>query len=208
MLRFWQGEVGLPFEEVLPTGGGNQQHRHALNGSVFKLNHARDPLPVEPPAGYHELLIARAGIASIRTLADPDGNAVSLVPPGFRGVTGMGITVRVASLEAARRYYGGALGFEQVEPDTFRCGDSLVLLEEEPGRPPAGAMRAMGYRYLTVQVRDADAEFAGIVSRGGTGASAPRTMGSVARFGFVRDPDGNWLEISQRASLTGALPQD
>src|SRR5690606_31534269 len=97
MLRFWQDTVGLPFEEVLPTGGGNQQHRHALNGSVFKLNHARDPLPVEPPAGYHELLIARAGIASVRTLADPDGNAVSLVPPGFRGVTGMGITVRVAS---------------------------------------------------------------------------------------------------------------
>ena len=37
MLAFWQQEVGLPFEELLPTGGGNQQHRHAMNGSVFKL---------------------------------------------------------------------------------------------------------------------------------------------------------------------------
>jgi hypothetical protein len=25
---------------------------------------------------------------------------------------------------------------------------------------------------------------------------------------MVRDPDGNWIEISQRASLTGALPPD
>jgi hypothetical protein len=25
---------------------------------------------------------------------------------------------------------------------------------------------------------------------------------------MVRDPDGNWIEISQRRSLTGALPPD
>src|SRR5688572_12899481 len=37
-LAFWQGEVGLELEEVLPLGGGNQQYRHAMNGSVFKLN--------------------------------------------------------------------------------------------------------------------------------------------------------------------------
>ena len=29
--------------------------------------------------------------------------------------------------------------------------------------------------------------------------------GDVARISFVRDPDGGWIEISQRASLTGAL---
>jgi lactoylglutathione lyase len=67
-------------------------------------------------------------------------------------------------------------------------------------------MRAPGYRYLTVQVWDCDEEFARAVEGGGTAGMAPRTMGEVARFGFVRDPDGNWLEISQRASLTGPLP--
>ena len=36
MLAFWQGEVGLVFEEELATGRGNVQHRHALNGGVFK----------------------------------------------------------------------------------------------------------------------------------------------------------------------------
>jgi hypothetical protein len=30
-------------------------------------------------------------------------------------------------------------------------------------------------------------------------------LGSTARISFVRDPDGNWIEISQRASLTGTL---
>ncbi len=30
----------------------------------------------------------------------------------------------------------------------------------------------------------------------------PRTIGQV-RYSFVRDPDGNWIELSERASLTG-----
>ena len=29
----------------------------------------------------------------------------------------------------------------------------------------------------------------------------------VARYGFVKDPDGNWIEISARASLTGVAPK-
>jgi lactoylglutathione lyase len=35
---------------------------------------------------------------------------------------------------------------------------------------------------------------------------APVSLGKVARISFVRDPDGNWIELSQRASLTGNLP--
>ena len=45
MLQFWGETVGLPYEELLKVGGGNHQHRHTLNGSVFKMNHLRDPLP-------------------------------------------------------------------------------------------------------------------------------------------------------------------
>ena len=49
MLEFWQQQVGLPFEEVLATGGGSQQHRHAFGGGVLKINHVRDLLAEAPP---------------------------------------------------------------------------------------------------------------------------------------------------------------
>ena len=34
---------------------------------------------------------------------------------------------------------------------------------------------------------------------------APVRLGDVAYISFVRDPDGNWIEISQRKSITGSL---
>ena len=54
---------------------------------------------------------------------------------------------------------------------------------------------------------DADEECAAIVRRGGRMAAPCRTLGQVARFGFVKDPDGNWIEMSARASLTGIVPR-
>jgi hypothetical protein len=37
----------------------------------------------------------------------------------------------------------------------------------------------------------------------GTVVRDPVSYAGVARFGFVTDPDGNWIEISARTSLTG-----
>ncbi len=208
MLDFWQNTVGLAFEEALPTGGGNMQHRHALTGGVLKINAVREPLEAAPSSGYRRLLIASPGLDAPRDLADPDGNAVRLVPAGHDGITAAAVEVAVASLEAARAYYAGALGMAEPEPGVFQCGETRLLLSEDPTTARTGPMRAPGYRYLTVQVWDADVEYTRIVEHGGDGAMPPRTMGDVARFGFVRDPDGNWLEISQRASLTGPLPRN
>ncbi len=206
MLRFWQGEAGLAFEEMLPTGGGNRQHRHSLNGAVLKLNHARDPLPEGNPSGYRELLIAREGVSEPRRLTDPDGNTVTLVPPGFRGISSAGVRLAVTSLAESLAYYVEALEWQQDGPAAVRCGETLLLLEEDPAAPPTGDMRGVGYRYLTVQVWDCDLEHRGVLARGGTEGRPPITLGTTARFSFVRDPNGNWLEISQRASLTGPLP--
>ena len=36
-------------------------------------------------------------------------------------------------------------------------------------------------------------------------ALAPVTLGTTARISMVRDPDGNWIELSQRASIVGSL---
>jgi len=63
--------------------------------------------------------------------------------------------------------------------------------------------RGPGYRYLTVQIRDCLKEYEGILARGGTSGGEPRVLGETVRYAFVCDPDGNHIEISQRASLTG-----
>jgi len=206
MLAFWQNEVGLPFEELLPMGRGLQQHRHGLNGSVLKINHAREPLGAEPACGYRELWIARPGLAAPKRLVDPDGNVVVLVPPGHEGVSAIGVALAVRDEAAFHDFYGRALGFEPAGPRAYRCGDSRLSFARDPNAVAAGRMTASGYRYITIQVFDVDAEHAGILARGGTEGAPPRTLGSVARISFVRDPDGNWIEISQRASLTGPLP--
>lgn len=110
MLRFWQDEVGLPFEEMLAVGGCIRQQRHAMNGSVFKLNDARDPLPNESAAGYRELLIARESLSEPRSLIDPDGNRVTLVPAGHKGVTGIGVRLAVRDASAFRDFMGDSWG--------------------------------------------------------------------------------------------------
>src|SRR5215471_18739654 len=81
-LAFWQGTVGLPYDHVGKLGGGMQQHRHHMNGSILKMNHARAPLPARAPSGIIGLRIAREGLAEPRPLAVPDGNKVTLVPKG------------------------------------------------------------------------------------------------------------------------------
>lgn len=211
MLEFWQGEVGLPFEENLPAGGGIHQLRHGLNGSVMKINHARDPLGDQPPSGYRELWIAREGVGKARKLIDPDGNRVRLVAPGTRGITGIGILLGVRDVAAQQHFYGEVLGLEACGELAYRAGDSLLLFEHDPSVPADAAernnpkMRAPGYRYLTIQIWDVNAAHAQILERGGMEGHPPMTLGKVARISFVRDPDGNWIELSQRASLTGSL---
>ena len=206
LLPFWQHEVGLEFEELLPTGGGVRQHRHAMNGSVFKLNDVRDPMPETLPAGYRELLIARPAITATTSLTDPDGNRVTLVPSGHAGIEGIAVRLAVSDSAGFADFYGRTCRFEKVESNTYRCGDSLIMFEQSASAASDVSMRGTGFRYLTVQVYDCDAEHAGLLARGALEGGPPRTLGTTARFSFVRDPDGNWIEISQRASLTGPLP--
>jgi lactoylglutathione lyase len=46
---------------------------------------------------------------------------------------------------------------------------------------------------------------AAVVAAGACEGSAPITLGDTVRYSFVRDPDGNWIELSERATLTGRL---
>ena len=205
MLQFWGETVGLPYEELLKVGGGNHQHRHTLNGSVFKMNHLRDPLPDGGPSGYDGVIIAREGVTEPQVLTDPEGVRVTLVPPGHRGVTHLGIEMRVSSLERFQHFYRDILQVEELAPDVFKWASTLFFLTEDKNHAPITEMRGRGFRYITVQVLKVDSEHQGVLDRGGTEGRAPMTLGSTARISFICDPDGNWIEISQRASLTGDL---
>ncbi len=206
MLAWWRDVAGLQLEEMLPMGGGLRQHRHAMNGSVFKLNASRDPLPDEPRAGYRELLIARDGLAAATALTDPEGNRVVFVRPGANGITGIAVRIAVRDVNAAARFYREAMQFDDAGEHRFRCGDSLLLLEEDTSATPVGRMTGRGYRYITVQVRDVEAAHERALASGLTEGMAPVRLGDVAYISFVRLPDGDGIELSQRASLTGALP--
>ena len=202
-LEFWQHKVGLPFDHMGKLGGGVQQHRHHMNGSILKMNHARDPLPKLPASGYRELFIAEEGRTSSKTLHDPDGNVVTLVKPGTDGITGICLAMTVNNRDMFDAFYGKVMQFEEMRSGLYRCGDSLLWAREEAKVERVDQWHALGFRYITVQIFDAAHEHAGILARGGTEGSPLKVLGDTVRFSMVRDHDGNWIEISQRASLTG-----
>lgn len=205
MLAFWQNEIGLPFVETLPVGRGVLQLRHAIGDSVLKINDNREPLPATPPSGYRHVSIARPTITRTRELIDPDGNRVALVPIGHDGIEQMQVRIAVRSLEAQHDFYGRVLGLPATDDGRFRCGASLLMFEHDPRASSDAQMRGVGYRYLTIQVFDVVGEHRSILARGGAEGAAPVRLGDVAYISFVRDPDGNWIEISQRKSITGSL---
>ena len=216
---FYAERLRLPFEEILPVGGGVRQHRFGLLGSVLKLNESRDPLPPHIAGGYTRLAIADPRTPMPMRLADPDGNQIELVPSGQRGINQIEITIGVTDEAAFARFYGEALGGEKLGDRRYKIGATIISFAHDPAArraadtPAAQAaqviasMRAVGFRYITIQVRDCDAEHRRFMSIGVREGAAPVTLGKVARISFIRDPDGNFIEISQRASLVGEIPK-
>jgi lactoylglutathione lyase len=205
MLAFWQEPAGIAFDHLLPIRPGHHQHRHDANGSVLKINHHADPLPDAPPSGYLEFIVARPGLTSPTALRDPEGNRVLLVPAGWEGVTQAGIRLGCRDLAAHRRFYREALGLPEERPGVFRAGETLIFLEPDPHAPADAGMRGRGWRYITFQVFRVDEEHARALAQGAREAMAPLTLGQTARISMIRDPDGNWIELSQRASIVGSL---
>lgn len=208
-LEFWQNRIGLPFEYMQPIRRGHKQFRYDLLGSILKINRMYERVPDRPPSGYRELLIAREGLGAPEPLTDPEGNRVTLVPKGTHGIARIGIRLAVRDVEAHRRFYKEALGLEEGPPAgkaaTFLAGDTVLLIEQSPDAPSDSGMEGRGWRYITFQVFEVDREHAHVLAHGGREARAPVTLGTTARISMVRDPDGNWIELSQRASITGSL---
>lgn len=208
MLRFWQQDAAVRFDHVLPVRRGQKQYRHDEQGSILKINHCVEPLPAAPPSGYRELIIAREGLQKPQRMVDPDGNRVQLVPAGYDGVTQLAVAMGVRSLGEHRRFYGDILGFAERSwwgGSAFRLGDSLLLLGEDRAAAVDPVRQASGWRYITLQISDIDAVHDELRSKGVREGLAPITLGDVARISMILDPDGNWIELSRRASIVGGL---
>ncbi|MGO9603075.1 MAG: VOC family protein [Candidatus Binataceae bacterium] len=218
MKAFYGERLRLPYEELLPLGGGMQQHRYGLLGSVLKINHSRDTLPPRVAGGYQRITISDPRTPMPFEFSDPDGNAIELVPSGQRGIKQIEIRIGVTNEADFAKFYGDALGGERLDDRRFKIGETIISFAHDPAARRAdksasapaaeviASMRAVGFRYITAQVKDCDAEHKRFLSMGVWEGAPPVTLGKVARISFIRDPDGNWIEISQRASLTGALP--
>jgi catechol 2,3-dioxygenase-like lactoylglutathione lyase family enzyme len=219
MRAFYGERLKLPYEEMLPVGGGVQQHRYGLLGSVLKVNHSRAPLPPRVAGGYRRVSIADPRTPMPFQLQDPDGNDIELVPKGQRGIDQIEISLAVTDEAAFDKFYGDGLEAEKIGTRRYRLGETILSFAHDASarraeRPSSSTaadilvtMRAVGFRYITIQVKDCDAVHRRLLAMGVAEGSPPITLGAVARISFVRDPDGNFIEISQRASLTGALPK-
>ena len=212
VLAFWQDEIGLPFDHTQPIRRGYKQHRHDLCGSVLKINQVYETLPDNPPSGYRELLIARPDLRRPVERVDPEGNRLTLTPPGYSGVTRIGVRLGVRDVAAHGCFYREALGLAEITPAdlpagerAFLAGDTVLIVTPDPTAPHDAAFDGRGWRYITFQVFAVDREHAHVLAHGGREGTAPVTLGTTARISMVRDPDGNWIELSQRASLTGSL---
>jgi lactoylglutathione lyase len=219
MRAFYGERIRLPYEELLPVGGGVRQYRYGLLGSVLKINHSRNLLPPRIAGGYRKLSISDPRTSMPIPMQDPDGNEIELVPTGQRGVNQIEIQIAVSDEAAFEHFYGDAMQAERLAAGRFRLGETIISFQRDPAAMRVqrsqsasaadviASMRAVGMRYITVQVRDVDAEHRRFMSMGVWEGAAPVSLGAVARISFIRDPDGNFIEISQRASLTGPIPQ-
>ncbi len=203
MLSFWQTTVGIAFSELLPVGNGVRQHRHDIGRSVFKLNHVRDTLTPSAASGIRHLIIASSVVNAPQQMTDPDGNLLTMIPQQS-DTPPLSIHLVVSDLDSHRRFYGQALGLPENRHAEFMGGETRLVLEQgDVTQDPV--QLGVGYRYMTLQIFDVLKTHAQVLANGGREGSAPRRLGEVAHISFVRDPDGNWIELSQRKSIVGSL---
>ncbi len=203
MEAFYIEKVGLGFQEHLQHSETYGELFFDLPGGKLKIQ--ASSLPMQPAAsGYRNILIARPGIEAPLGLVDPDGNAVTLVPVGHRGVTQIGIECAVADVGAQERFLIDGLGAEPVEGG-FRVGETqLFVREETASAPPTPAWRR-GFTYMTVIVHDAEATQRRLLDAGAEKSLRMLRLGDRCLFCWVRDPNGNWIEVVQYEYLSGPL---
>ncbi|MFJ1767576.1 VOC family protein [Amycolatopsis sp. NPDC088138] len=129
------------------------------------------------------------------------------------------VSLSVADLDAQRRWYAGALGFTEVveEFEVPEAGVRTAVLQTPDGTrvelieragsartqtftDPMDVLRAQGYGHWALEVGDLDDAFARLTGAGAQPVWPPADAVQLgARFGYVKDPEGNLIELIQPA---------
>jgi catechol 2,3-dioxygenase-like lactoylglutathione lyase family enzyme len=140
--------------------------------------------------------------------------------PAIPGIRFDHVSISVADLDAQVAWYQRALGFAEVveryeltEPPVRTAilqaapGIRIELIErvesERTGEysDPLDMTRSQGYGHWAVDVDDLDAAFAWLIDAGATEVWPPAdAVAPGARFGYVKDPEGNLIELIQPAT--------
>jgi catechol 2,3-dioxygenase-like lactoylglutathione lyase family enzyme len=129
------------------------------------------------------------------------------------------VSLSVADLDAQQRWYQQTLGLTEVverfdlprprvRTVVLRAPNGLrvELIEREGStgqtfRDPLETALSQGYGHWALEVEDLDQTFSAVSTAGAQWVSPPApALQPGARFAFVRDPEGNLLELIQPAA--------
>ena len=129
-------------------------------------------------------------------------------------VRGHHYSFTVADLERSKAFYGGLLGLEEIErPDFgipgvwYGTGETQVHLIEKPASADTGTPSPKLTpiaNHSAFQIEDYDQAVAALREHGAEFVELSREVGQI----FVRDPDGNIIELIQPGGRLGRLPDD
>ena len=126
--------------------------------------------------------------------------------PTHQGLRHLALNAR--DLDAMKRFYVDLLGFAiewEPDPDNIYLTsgrDNLALHRSTDGRSPSGqALDHLGLIVTTAD--DVDRWAAFLESRGVTIDARPKTHRDGARSCYVKDPDGNSVQIIHHPPISG-----
>ena len=207
MLTFWRDVIGLAVTQELNPAEGVVQYKLDLKGAVLKLNCVDMELPKNNALnGLRLLIIADVDVSSPRHMKDPDGNLVCLVPPGYFNIQTFSAHFAVSDEAAFEHFYRDVLQLQQVEERAYDLGGAVISYGWSPDVVAGADTTGPGYHYLTIQVIDAAATHSRLCARGAVEDQAIGGQGisTDSIISFIRDPDGNKIEISQRPDLVAS----
>ena len=203
MQQFYTDTVGLPLLERLQHDDSYAEIFFELPEGKLKIQASTNPME-SASSGYRALYLAR-DVPEPITLRDPDGLTVHVVPPGYRGVTNVGVVCAVPDIEKQRSFLERGMGGTAHEGG-IRVGDTQIFLEHDPTVSAASPPMRRGFTYITLVVHEAEQCRDALIAAGASNSLRLMRLADRCLFAWLRDPHGNWIEILQYAYLSGELP--